>query len=185
MIAYIKGKVLEKTLTYLIVENQGLGYKVFTTPEVMQTKNGETVALYTYFKVSDDGQSLFGLPDFKSLQFFELLLTVSGVGPKGALGILSASSVATLENAIANQDMAMFTRMAGVGKKTAERIILELKNKVGSLPGVSGGGPSNEIYDALLALGYSTKEARDASAEVNTSKPTGQQLKEALKFLNK
>ena len=93
MIAYLQGKILEKGLTYIILENNGIGYKVFTIPEILQSNIGDEIKLYTYLKVSDDGQALFGLPDFNSLQFFELLITVSGVGPKVALAILSAARV--------------------------------------------------------------------------------------------
>ena len=82
MIAFLKGKILEKSLTYIILENQGIGYKVFVTPETLSHSIGDEVALYTYLKVADDGHSLFGLPEFSRLQFFELLITVSGVGPK-------------------------------------------------------------------------------------------------------
>jgi Holliday junction DNA helicase RuvA len=88
MIAYLKGTIIEKGLTYIILENNNIGYKVFATPETLDMKVGETVALFIYHKVSEDSQSLYGLPDFQTLQFFELLITVSGVGPKVALAIL-------------------------------------------------------------------------------------------------
>ena len=140
MISYLKGIVLEKGLTYIILENGGLGYKVFVTPETLEFKTGEPVALFTHMKVADDGQSLFGLPDFATLQFFELLITVSGVGPKVALAILSAARVEAVRQAIANQDAAVFTRISGVGNKTAERIIVDLKNKVGIFESSSAGG---------------------------------------------
>src|SRR5579864_8505131 len=118
MIAYLKGTILEKGLTYLIIQTNNIGYKVFVTPEYLEKKTGDEVSLFTYMKVSEDGQALFGLPDFESLQFFEMLITVSGVGPKVALAILSAARVETVRQAIANQDAAVFTRIAGVGLKT-------------------------------------------------------------------
>ncbi len=184
MIAYLKGRVLEKTLGYLIVENFGIGYKVFTIPEMMEKRIGDEIEFYTYMKVSDDGQSLYGLPSFASLQFFELLLTVSGVGPKSALSIMSAANVPTLESAIAGQDSAMFTRMSGVGKKTAERIILELKSKVGTL-NASGTNTTSEVYDALIALGYTAREAASASSNIPTGLSTKEQIKHALQYLRK
>jgi holliday junction DNA helicase RuvA len=183
MIAYIKGKILEKGLTYFIVENQGLGYKVFVTPEALSKNIGEEVALFTYHKVSEDGQALFGLPDFATLQFFEMLITVSGVGPKVALAILSAAKVDAVKDAIARQDVRIFTRISGVGTKTAEKIIVELKNKVGAL--LATGGSSTEVFDALLALGYNQREVREAVQKIDLSATQELQLKQALKALGK
>lgn len=182
MFAYIQGKILEKGLNYLIVENQGLGYKVFVTPETLQQGIGSEVKLFTYHKVSDDGQALFGLPNFSSLQFFELLITVSGVGPKGALSIMSAAPVESIKQAIASQDTGAFKRISGIGTKTAEKIIVELKDKVTSdkLQVTSG-----DVFDALLALGYGQKEVREVMSKLDSSKPQNYQLKQALQLLGK
>ncbi|PIR96423.1 MAG: Holliday junction branch migration protein RuvA [Candidatus Doudnabacteria bacterium CG10_big_fil_rev_8_21_14_0_10_42_18] len=183
MIAYLKGIILEKGLTYIIVVNQGIGYKVFVTPEMLSKQAGDEAALFIYHKSTDDGQSLFGLPDFEALKFFEMLITVSGVGPKVALAILSTAKAEAVKDAIARQDAGIFTRIAGVGTKTAEKIIVELKNKVGTVGG--SGGSSSEVFDALLSLGYNQREVRDAVQKVDSSKPREEQLKEALKFLGK
>lgn len=183
MISYLKGKILEKGLTYVILENQGIGYKVFVTPDVLSQSIGAEIALYIYHKVSDDGQSLFGLPNFSTLQFFEMLITVSGVGPKVALAILSAAQVDAVKQAIAAQDSGIFTRISGVGLKTAEKIIVELKNKVGAL-GVSGGG-SSEVFDALLSLGYNQREVREVMNKIDASKTQQEQIKQALQSLSK
>ena len=182
MIAYLKGTILEKGLTYIILENQGMGYKVFVTPEALQANVGDVLTFYTYHKVSDDGQSLFGLPDFETLKFFELLITVNGVGPKVALAILSAARVDAVRQAIANQDAAAFTRIAGVGTKTAEKIIVELKNKVTS---DKSQVTSSEVFDALLALGYNQKEVREVINKIDSTKPQGEQLKQALRMMGK
>ncbi len=194
MIAYLQGKILEKGLSYIVVfvgsssggnsEGSGLGYKVFVTPEVLENKIGDTVRLYTYHKVSEDGQSLFGLPDFNTLQFFELLITVSGVGPKVALAILSAARVDAIRQAIAGQDAGMFKRISGIGTKTAEKIIVELKNKMGVLES-GAGNSSSEVFDALLALGYNQREVREVISKVDSSSSQGEQIKQALKFLGK
>jgi Holliday junction DNA helicase RuvA len=193
MIAYLKGTILEKGLTYIILytggtsasggENSGIGYKVFVTPEILEGKIGDVVALYIYHKVSDDGQSLFGLPDFATLQFFELLITVSGVGPKVALAILSSAKPDAIKSAIANQDANVFTRIAGIGLKTAEKIIVELKSKVGPGGGMAGAG--SEVFDALLALGYNQREVREVVNKIDSAKPQGEQLKQALQMLGK
>jgi Holliday junction DNA helicase RuvA len=182
MISYLKGTILEKGLTYIILENGGIGYKVFVTPENLEKRIGEEVSLFTYMKVSDDGQSLFGLPDFAALQFFELLVTVSGVGPKVALAILSSAKVDAVKSAIANQDTAAFTRIAGIGTKTAEKIIVELKNKV---TGDKSQAASSEVFDALLALGYNQREVREVVGNIDSNLPEKEQLKVALKLLGK
>lgn len=184
MIAYLQGKILEKSLTYLIVENQGVGYKVFVVPEFLQLAIGDEVKLFTYHKVSEDGQALFGLPNFETLQFFEMLITVSGVGPKAALAILSAARPDAVKQAIANQDPGLFTRISGVGTKTAEKIIVELKNKVGAL-GAGLGKSSGEVFDALLALGYNSREVRGIIGKVDATASQGEQIKQALKLLSK
>lgn len=183
MIAFLKGRILEKGLTYLIVENKGIGYKVFVVPEFLQLAIGDEVRMFTYHKVSEDGQALFGLPDFETLQFFEMLITVSGVGPKVALAILSAARVDAVKSAIANQDAGIFTRISGVGTKTAEKIIVELKNKVGA--GAMSGGASSEVFDALVALGYNSREVRGIIGKVDADASQAEQIKQALKFLGK
>lgn len=185
MIAYLSGRILDKALTYIILENQGIGYKVFVTPEILEGKIGDQVKLYIYHKVSDDGQSLFGLPDFATLQFFELLITVSGVGPKVALAILSSARVEAVRQAIFNQDAAVFTRISGIGLKTAEKIIVELKNKVGTAGSGPGTGGSGDTFEALIALGYNQREVREVLKKIDASMSSQAQLKEALKILGK
>jgi len=178
MIAFLSGQILEKTQQFLIVVQGGVGYKVFVTPKSLEAAVGDQVKLYTYLKSSDDGQTLFGLPDFASLQFFELLITVTGVGPKVALAILSASSVDMLSEAIANQDSGIFTRISGVGNKTAEHIIIELKSKMATLPMTEAGG-STDVFDGLIGLGYNSREVREVVQKIDRSKPTEEQLKQA------
>lgn len=188
MISYLKGKILEKTVNYLILENNGIGYKVFVTPEILESRIGDEIFLYIYHKVSEDGQSLFGLKDFNTLQFFELLITVSGVGPKAALSILSAASADAVKDAISRQDTGVFTRISGVGTKTAEKIIVELKGKVGKFTTETSAGTgqsSMETFDALIALGYKQGEVRGVINKLDSTKTTGEQIKEALKLLGK
>lgn len=184
MITYLKGKILQKTTNFLVLETNNIGYKVFVTPEILENKIGSEIAVFTYMKVSDDGQSLFGLPDFETLQFFEMLITVSGVGPKVALAILSTARVDAVRSAIANQDAGIFTRISGVGTKTAEKIIVELKNKVGVLDSPMA-KTSSEVFDALLALGYSQREVREVINKVDSGLSQGEQIKQALKQLSK
>lgn len=187
MIAFLQGKVLQKTQQYVVLLSQdGIGYKVFATPEVLDMPLGSEVSLYIYHKSGDDGQTLFGMPDFAGLQFFEMLVSVTGVGPKMALTIVSAAKIDLLQQAILNADTEIFTRMSGVGKKTAERIILELKNKVdagGILQGSNVAG--SEVYDALTGLGYNPREIREVLSELDATADTASQLKQALKLLSR
>lgn len=185
MISYLKGKILQKTAQYLILENAGIGYKVLVSPEILEHTLGSEVELYIHHKSSDDGQTLFGMSDFNGLLFFELLITVTGVGPKMALTIISSSKLDILEQAIINQDIDIFTKMGGVGKKTAERIILELRNKMSSGILAQTSGPSSDLYDALVSLGYNPREVREAVTKVDSSQDISQQIKEALKLIGK
>ncbi len=185
MISYLEGKILQKTAQFIILVNNGVGYKIFTTPEILDQTAGSNISLYIYHKSSDDGQTLFGMSDFTSLQFFELLLTVTGVGPKMALTIISAGKLDMLEQAILSGDSDIFTRMSGVGKKTAERIILELKNKMSGNILQSTSGPSSDLFDALISLGYNPREVREVIGKIDTTVDTGEQIKEALKLIGK
>lgn len=184
MISYIKGTVLEKSNNFLIIENSGIGYKVYPTPDLLIKQTGEHIQAYIYHRVSEDDESLFGLPDLATLTFFELLISVSGVGPKMALGMLSHASPQVLSGAIASGDSTFFTRMSGVGKKTAERIIVELKSKLAAdfTPHTQS---SSATYDALISLGYSILEARNALTDINPELSENDQLKAALKILSK
>ena len=191
MIAYLKGAILQKTQGYIVLlVNSGagnsIGYKVLVTPEILDLPLGSEVELYVYHKSGDDGQVLFGMPSFDNLQFFEMLISVTGVGPKMALTIVSAAQMDILQQAIANSDTEIFTRMSGVGKKTAERIILELRSKITS-GGIleSSHTNSSDIYDALVSLGYNPREIRDTLPQLDTTADTASQLKQALKLLGK
>ncbi|MBL8031312.1 MAG: Holliday junction branch migration protein RuvA [Candidatus Doudnabacteria bacterium] len=186
MIGYLEGHVVYKTLSYTIVNVGGVGYKVFVVPQLLETPQGQAIKMFVYHKSSDDGQSLFGFPDVVSLHFFELLLTVSGVGPKIALSILSSGDMNTLKEAIAQQDSAFFSQMGGIGKKTAERIIVDLKDKIGILTSdAASTNGSSDVFDALTGLGYSTNEARRVLTDIDRSAPMEAQLKQALKLLSK
>ena len=155
MIGYLEGKLIHARNNYIIVNVGGVGYRVFAVPELLARPIGSTIALYIYHKSTDDGQALFGLPTPESLDFFEKLLTVSGVGPKIALTILSTGDIQSQMEAIASGDAAFFSQMAGVGKKTAERIIIELKDKVGQFNPISSGGSSSDVFNALTGPGVS------------------------------
>lgn len=164
MIGSIKGQVSHKASNYLIVETGGVGYKVFVTPPVLlSAKLNQEISFVILTYVREDQISLYGFPSLPELEFFELLLTVSGVGPKSALGIMSLASLEMIKSAIVSEDPSVFTKVSGIGRKTAERVIVELKEKLkdekSSMPVAK---EHSDAMDALVALGYSQQEARDA-----------------------
>lgn len=189
MIASIFGTVSEKEQQALVIETGGVGYRIFTTLETASSARvGESIKLYTYLQVREEVMALFGFVEKNELDFFEMLITVSGVGPKMALSVLSAGNSEIVRNAIAAEDVAIFTKIGGVGRKTAEKIIVELKDKVGVLghskeSGYSGS--SDILIQALEQLGYSAKEIKDALPRFNREGPVEEQLREALKVLGR
>lgn len=186
MIGYLKGKNLTNIGSQLILEVQGIGYRVFVGPDLLLSPTGAELELFIYHKSSDDGQALFGFANIETLKFFELLITVPGVGPKTALGIVSTSTLEVLSDAIHSEDAAFFGKMSGVGKKTAEKIIVELKNKIGLNSQDNVLGPrGNDVFEALTSLGYSAGEIRNTLKTISRELTTDEQLKEALKLLSK
>ncbi len=189
MIGYIEGSVRLVTEKYVLVSCGGVGYKIFCTPEILAKLNGQTDAsLFTHLAVREDALDLFGFQTEAELSLFELLLTVSGIGPRGALNVLSIANIETLEQAIATGDTGYLTKVSGIGRKTAEKIVLELRDK---MRGRTNGenkmdlrGESDAIL-ALQSLGYSQNEARDVLKQIDSSLPTNQKIKEALKMLGK
>ena len=187
MIAQITGVVAQKTLGALIVETGGIGYKVRVPHTVFQkAKLKEKIALLTHLAVREDSMDLYGFTDSESLELFEKLITVSGIGPKSALGIVNLAPVSKLMQAISAGDAGYLTKVSGIGKKTAAKIILELKDTVAiNSTGMEEG--LREEKDALLALmslGYGATEAREALQKIkNKDASTGEKIKEALKLL--
>lgn len=180
MIAHLRGSIISTASNYIILEVNSVGYKVFAPPEILQSPAGSTLSLFIYQKVSDSEISLYGFSDHSTLEFFERLITVSGVGPKIALGIVSAGNINTLSNAISNGDSAFFSKISGVGKKTAERIVVELKDKLAILDTQSENG---QIFEALSSLGYSPTEVRGVMGKLDNSLPLEAQIKQALKII--
>ncbi len=193
MISYLKGSIQHRDIKYVVLMTSGgVGYKVYTTLETLgQSSIGEQVELWIHTVVREDALDLYGFSNKRSLDFFELLLTISGIGPKSALGILSATTVDSIIEAITTGESAYLTKIAGIGKKVVEKIILELKGKIGDNFGSSSDSSkaSNADIDALEALkslGYTHKEAKDALDEVSSDiKGTGEKVKAALKNLSK
>jgi Holliday junction DNA helicase RuvA len=186
MIGYIRGKIIGKTETQILLENSGIGYRVTVTPKLLEMALNSEVEVHTFLQVREDALNLFGFQTIGELNFFELLITVSGVGPKMAMTVLSAGDLDLIRNAISAQDVAVFTKLGGVGKKTAERIIMELKEKLGTVSGsgmISGG--SDEVLSALEGLGYSTREIKEVLGKIDHQLSSEEKLRQALKYLSK
>jgi Holliday junction DNA helicase RuvA len=188
MIGSIKGKISHKGATFLIVDAGSVGYKIFVTPLLLTAaKLNEEINLVIHTYVREDQITLYGFPTLPELEFFELLLTVSGVGPKSALGIMSLARVDMIKSAIVSEDPSVFTKVSGIGRKTAERVIVELKEK---LKDQASAAPmareQSDAMDALIGLGYSQQEARDALKNVPKEVADLQtKIKLALKALQK
>lgn len=188
MIAHIRGVVAEKFAGSVIVDVSGVGYEVAVPAGDFDgaTLDSE-VKLYTYHHVREQAEELFGFSSLAAKKLFELLITVQGIGPKAALAILSLGSAEDVRNAIANSDAVYITRAGGVGKKSAERVVVDLADKVG-LPthyqqsaGVQTELNTNdEALEALMALGYTLADATKALESVDPKLPTNQRVREAL-----
>ncbi len=188
MIYFVSGKLESKKVNYVVVEAGGIGYKIFVPiPAIKKLPGlGEEVKLLTYFHVREDVMSLYGFLEEKELNFFKALVSISGVGPKTALGILSVAPVDNLVAAIARGESDLLQRSSGIGRKTAARVVMELKDKVF----VEGGTgeetvrlmeSDEDVYEALLSLGYSAKQAKAGMDKIDPKlKGADARLKEAL-----
>jgi holliday junction DNA helicase RuvA len=187
MISHLKGIVIDKEERTLVIDVNGVGYKVFATGDTLQTaKEGGSISLWTHHAVREDSQTLYGFKDKDDKNFFELLISISGIGPKTALGILSVTTAQNIRRAVSSGDTSHLTKVSGIGKKIADKIVLELKGKFDADD--SGVSLRDEVdaLEALKALGFGHKEAREALKEVDpTITDTGNRVKRALKILGK
>jgi Holliday junction DNA helicase RuvA len=192
MLAYLCGQVLAKSNNYLILEVNKVGYQIFAGESLLSSvKIGAEQEFYLSHQVREDASDLYGFRNLEELELFQMLLSVSGVGPKSALGVLSIAAINDIREAVIRDDAALLTKVAGIGKKTAERIVLELKNKL--IRSVDGAvlsaanlpvGFSDEL-DALMSLGYSLPDARLALNNLDPSlSDSGARVKAALKKIN-
>ena len=190
MIAHVFGKVAEKFNSSLVIDVHGVGYEVsVATNDFDAVILDQEVKFYTYHHVREQSEELFGFSSLAAKKLFEMLITVQGVGPKAALAILSLGDAEQVRNAIANADSGFVQKATGVGKKTAERVVVDLSDKVG-LPTHYGRteaplqtelNTSDEALEALMALGYTLADATKALENVDANLPTAQRVTEALK----
>ncbi|HAL74296.1 MAG TPA: Holliday junction branch migration protein RuvA [Clostridiales bacterium] len=199
MYAYIRGKVVSRQTDFIILDNQGIGYKIQAAPALLERfpGRGEEAVIHTHFYVREDTQALFGFPSAEELNMFELLLTVSGIGPKVASAIVGAMSPSHFALAVITGDIKTLTGIRGIGRKGAERMILELRDKLkgtdvpaasagGSFADAIGTGSQSEAINALMVLGYSGSEAAKAVTAVYTPECGLEDLiRQALRHLSR
>ncbi|MCX6747523.1 MAG: Holliday junction branch migration protein RuvA [Candidatus Nomurabacteria bacterium] len=184
MIGSIRGKATLKGDRFVLVETVGVGYKIWTSQDnLTKTKENQEVLFYTHTHVREDSLDLYGFLNYEELDFFEMLINVSGIGPKGALTILSVATIETLQRAISTSDIPYLTKISGIGKKTAEKMVIELRDKVGVLEKNETLRDELDALLALQALGYSQNDAREALKGLSPELSTNAKIKDALKVL--
>jgi Holliday junction DNA helicase RuvA len=191
MISRIRGEIIHVDEKYIVVEASGVGYKVHATTDLIAKVSGvekKDIAVWTHLAVRENSMEIFGFENMDEVRFFEMLIDISGIGPRSALSIISIAPIETLKRAIGSGDTSYLTKISGIGRKTAEKIVIELRDKLSALGHKSENGEHKEELDALEALkslGYSQNEARDALKEIDPSiKTTSARVKEALKVLS-
>lgn len=195
MIAAVRGEVLDIALDHAVIEAAGVGYKIMATPATLATlRRGTEARLITAMIVREDSQTLYGFADSDARDLFLTLLGVSGVGPRIALATLAVYDPAGLRQALADGDVAALTRVPGIGKRGAERIVLELRDKIGAAQAVGAAAPTGPlgvrgpVVEALVGLGFAAKQAEDACDKVLAGDPqasTSAALRAALSLLGK
>lgn len=195
MIASVRGEVVDIALDHAVIEAAGVGYKVMATPSTLATlRRGAQSRLITAMIVREDSMTLYGFADADARDLFGTLLGVSGVGPKIALATLAVYDAPTLRQALADGDVTALTRVPGIGKRGAERMVLELRDKIGPVTGaagvsaVSGHAVRGPVVEALVGLGFPAKQAEEACDKVLAADPdatTSSALRAALSMLGK
>ena len=196
MIGYLKGTIIHQDLKSVILLVSGVGYKIYTNTASLSSpersegnksyKAQATIAFWTYLAVRENALDLYGFKTKEELDFFELLISVSGIGPKSALGILTIATLRNLRHAISTGDISHLVKVSGIGKKNAEKIVIELKDKLQGLSvdlshSISG---DMDALEALKSLGFNERDAREALKKVTDTEDAGEKVKKALKLLS-
>jgi len=192
MISYLNGKIINKGNGFVIIAVNNIGYKVFTSQILWaEMPIGQDVEIYTHQNVREDALDLYGFKSLAELEIFEMLISISGIGPKTGLAVMAVGNADEIKNSISRGDSNFLTKVSGIGRKTAERVILELREKIQAMPmatigsAVSGTASTDEI-DALMSLGYSLVEARDVLRAVDPGlKKSSERIRDALRKLGR
>lgn len=187
MIGYLNGILLFRHDPFLTIDVHGVGYRVYASSSVLTSCHvGQNIAVYVHTHVREDALELYGFLDEGSLELFELLISVSGIGPKTAIGIFGQGKKEEILQAIRKADVDFFTGVPRLGRKNAQKLIIELKGKLGSVEEVDLGEGDNEVMQVLIGFGFSTEEARRALRDIgDKSITTAEKVKLALKHLGK
>ena len=190
MIAHLEGTIAFRGMRFLIIDVGGVGYKVFVPSEALKKipEKNNSIKLFTHLYVREDAMELYGFPTLAELEFFEMLIAISGIGPKSAIGILGIASIDTLKRAIASGETKYLIKVSGIGRKNAEKIIIELREKIGGQGAFSPEllKAESDAIEALVSLGFSASEAREALRKVpETIEETPKRVSEALKILGR
>lgn len=191
MISHLSGTLIFASDRFIIIDVGGVGYKVRMALDALRTLSGSVnkqISIWTHLVVREDTLDLYGFRNESELEFFEMLISVSGIGPKSALGVLNVAPVDHLKEAISNGDASALTKVSGIGSKSAQKIVLELRDKMGGERGATvPAGALRDEHDAiegLVALGYTERNAREALKDIPADiKGTGLRIKHALKHL--
>jgi len=185
MIGRIEGSIIETGTEYALINTGKIAYIVFATPDTLsKISKIKNTTLWTHLAVRETAMDLYGFLEKEELELFRLLLSVSGIGPKSALGILSIATVDTLKSAVSEENSAYLTKVSGIGRKTAQKIVIELKDKIGTGSEASALKGDEDTLEALVAMGYSLSESRKALREVSAKiENSNERLREALKLL--
>ena len=195
MISSVRGEVIDIALDHVVIEASGVGYKVVATPSTLATvRRGDEARLITAMIVREDSMTLYGFADADARDVFNTLLGVSGVGPKIAMATLAVYDAPALRQALADGDITALTRVPGIGKRSADRLVLELRDKIGATPaavaaaGAAGPGVRAPVVEALVGLGFPAKQAEEATDKVlalDRDATTSSALRSALNLLGK
>lgn len=192
MLSYLSGQIKHSDEKFVILNTGNIGYKVFVTPRTIQLlkkkKTGEKIELFTHLQIREDAHELYGFLTYEELEFFGLVISVQGVGPKAGLRIMSEASVLEIKKALVRSDVEFFDKIPGIGRKKAKKFVIELQDKIDILPGkeFSGGANFDDAVAALMHLGYKSGEAREALRQVPEDvNDMSKKIKYALKFLSK
>lgn len=189
MISYLKGKIQHKGSNYIEVLVSSIGYTVFIADDFLKSATiGQEIEIFTFQHVKEDALDLYGFDSRNKLELFEKLISISGIGPKSALGVLSSATVEEIESAIIRGDATILTKVSGIGKKTAERIVLELKNKFTGTTATTdsnhAGSEDADVIDGLVGLGYPIDHVREALRKIDSDiTGTEEKIKACLQIL--
>ena len=185
MISHISGTIIYKDVDHLVIDVSGVGYKVFAPSHVVADSIlDEHLSVWTHDVVREQNRDLYGFITRTDLNFFELLINISGIGPKGALGILNTAPVEVIVDGVRRGDTTHLTKVAGIGKKSSEKIILELRDKLGKLETEETSDNIVDAIDSLIVLGFTEKEARETVKKLDKDLSAEELIKQSLKNLS-